>query len=70
MAKITKVRVSIGYTKNAGNYESARVEGSMEAELTEGDSSSEVMNSMRDFLKEKVHNDAVKQVEYMKSMRG
>ena len=69
MAKATRIRVSVGYTKNAGNYESARVEETIELELDEGESSTAVIDKAREWLKEKCYQDAIAHVEYMKSKR-
>jgi len=69
MATVKTIRVSVGYTKNAGNYESARIEQSLELELDEGEKTSEVMAETREYLKVMVLNDANEHVKYMKAQR-
>ena len=69
MAKVTKVRVSVGFTKNAGNYESARVEETLEMEIGPDEKVSVVLEETREYLKTKVHNDALTHAKYMKSTR-
>ena len=60
MAKAIRVRVSVGVTKNMGNYESLRLEESIELELDEGESSTAVIDKARDWLHAKVEQDVIK----------
>lgn len=69
MAIIKTIKVSVGYTKNAGNYESVRVEESLEADLQEGESCTAALDECREFLRQKVMADAKAHVKYMKSQR-
>lgn len=55
MAEVTKVKVSVGYTKNMGNYESLRVEVGAEADIISGeDVASEVVIQLRENVRKQL----------------
>lgn len=56
---IKTVRVNVGVTKNMGNYESLRLDESVEVEVGEGEKLSDVINAARDYLTDKINKDAV-----------
>jgi hypothetical protein len=58
MAKVKEIEVSVGYTINAGNYQSVRVQESVIASLEPGDTCSSAIDEARDYLKKKVLVDA------------
>lgn len=69
MAKARRVRVSIGFTANAGNYESARMQQEIELDLEEGEKVSEVLAQGKEFLRDRVYKDTVDLVDFMHSKR-
>lgn len=59
--RITKVVSSFGYTANMGQYESARAEFSLEAEVQEGEDPQAVMDDLHVRTKEMVRRIVLQQ---------
>lgn len=59
MARITKVKAGFGSTVNLGNYNSARFDVELEAELEAGDDPQEVMAALHEEAREEVKRQAV-----------
>jgi hypothetical protein len=49
--KIVRVSTSLGETKNIGNYESLRVQNTIEAEVLEGQEVADVQEQLREAVK-------------------
>ena len=46
--KIVRVSTSVGETKNIGNYESLKVQNTLEAEVLEGQTVAEIQEELRE----------------------
>ena len=69
MAKVKQVWVSVGVTKNAGNYESGRGEEGILLELEPGDTESAVRAKARDYMREAAQVSATDTVDKLKAAR-
>ncbi len=52
MAKVKQIWVSVGMTKSAGNYQSAKADEGILIELEAGENESEVRKKARDYMRE------------------
>ena len=69
MAIVKRITVSVGYTLNAGNYESARYHESMELDIDDEEKPSEVRAEAREFLKKEALAGATEAKHHLQAQR-